>query len=149
MNFWEMLLETRLAATAKDSEAELYECTAPHGLNHVHSVFRGKDNTTLMCDAFNDGRVTAVETFDSPWLEDVVIYFPLMLTLVEATECLYAEGYLGDWVEVILRHPLGPSKWAEGYVHGDNTNNPLYIFNYSDGTNIAVDTFTKDVIPMQ
>ena len=148
MNFYEMLVATWDAAAAKDSEAELYECTAPNGLDHVRSVFRGADNTTLICNAYSDGKVGHVETIDSPWMEDVVIYFSLKLTLLEATECLYEAKYSRDWKDVILRHPLGHTKWGEGYVLGDVTNNPLYIFNYHDGANIAVDTFTKEVTPL-
>ena len=148
MNFYEMLVVTWDHAAAKDSEADFYECTAPNSLDHVHSVFRGTNNTTLMCNAYADGKVGPVETIDSPWMEDEVIHFPLKLTLLEATECLYEAKYSRDWKEVILRRPLGPTKWGEGYVLGDDTNNPLYIFNYHDGTNIAVDTFTKEVTPL-
>ena len=137
MTYNELLTATWEAAKAKEPSAELYECTAPQGVAYVHSVFRGTNNTTLMCNAYADGKVTGVESFDSPWCEDVVIHMPVKLTLEEANDLLSEAGYKADWYQVVLRNPLGPTN-----------SNPEYIYSYHDGANIAVDTFTKEVTPL-
>jgi len=137
MTYNEMLTATWEAAKAEEKTAELYECTAPQGVKYVHSVFRGNNNTTLMCNAYADGKVTEVAKFDSPWCEDVVIHMPIKLTLEEANDILAEAGYKADWSQVVLRNPLGPEH-----------NNPEYIYSYESGANIAVDTFTKKVVPL-
>lgn len=137
MTFNEMLTATWGAAKAEEATAELYECTAPEGLKYVHSVFRGNNNTTLMCNAYSDGKVTEVAKFDSPWCEDVVIHMPIRLSLEDANDLLAEAGYNPDWYQVVLRNPLGPTN-----------SNPEYIYSYHTGANIAVDTFTKEVTPL-
>mgnify|MGYP000874221974 FL=1 len=66
MTYNELLTATWEAAKAKEPSAELYECTAPQGVAYVHSVFRGTNNTTLMCNAYADGKVTDVHPLTVP-----------------------------------------------------------------------------------
>lgn len=129
-----MLNQTWAAAKEYEATAKLYECTTPKDVSYVHSVFRGENNTTLMCNCDNNGTVSEVVSVDSPWLEDVIIRMPIKLDFSDACELLYTAGCPDTWVQCVLRNPLGPTH-----------NNPEYIYSYGNGFNVAVDTFTQEV----
>ena len=134
ISYNEMLDRTWVAAKTYEATAKLYECTTPKDVSYVHSVFRGENNTTLMCNCDEHGNVSEVVSVDSPWLEDVVIRMPIKLDFNDACELLYAAGCPNTWVQCVLRNPLGPTH-----------NNPEYIYSYGNGVNVAVDTFTREV----
>ncbi len=134
IDYNEMLDRTWVAAKQYEATAKLYECTTPNDVSYVHSVFRGENNTTLMCTCDENGTLSDVTSVDSPWLEDVVIRMPVKLAFNDACELLYAAGLPDTWAQCVLRNPLGQTK-----------NHPEYIYSYGNGINVAVDTFTRKV----
>jgi hypothetical protein len=72
---------------------------------------------------------------EEPWLEDVVIKWPVQMDLPQANELKEKAGYKEPYGAVTLRNPLGPKLSNPYFIFGGNPTKP-YIF---------VDTVTGEV----
>ena len=140
LTFNEMVDLSQKEALSITPLAKFYEASATKKQNIIKSVFRGVENSTILVEVTTSGKVKS-EVVDSPFLEDVVIYLPVKMTLEEAEQLLLDAGYgtgvegVANWSVVVLRKPLGPEKTAA-----------LYIFTTSKGY-VNVNTVTKEVLP--
>ena len=125
-------------------EAKLYEAegvsstgltTDPLKIDKLKVVFQNSNNTTVIIKSTGWGEFAAPELIDAPWLEDVVIEWPVAMDLEDANQLKESAGYKAAYGAVTLRNPLGPKKSNPYYIFGSNPNQP-YIF---------VDTVTKEV----
>lgn len=119
-----------------DGSASKGETTKVEDIDTLRVVFaRPEDGTTIIIKS------TGYDTFDEPvvipepWLEDVVIPWPVEMTLSYANELKEKAGYKKTYVCVTLRNPLGPKFTNPYFIFGDNYHHP-YIF---------VDTVTGEV----
>ena len=124
-------------------EAKLYEAdgvatdgptTEASGINRLRVVFQNADNTTVMITEESYGEFGKPILFDSPWLGDVVIEWPIDMDLPKAIELKNKAGYTEAFNTVTLRNPLGPRR-----------TNPFFIFGNQSGTFIFVDVVTGAV----
>ena len=142
LTFNEMVDLSQEEALSITPLAKFYEASATKAQNAIKSVFRGVENSTILVEVTSGGEIKS-EVIDSPFLEDVVIYLPVKMTLEEAEQLLLDAGYgtgvegVADWSIVVLRKPLGPEKTAA-----------LYIFTTSKGY-VSVNTITKEVSPTE
>lgn len=72
-----------------------------------------------------------------PWLEDVVIQWPIAMDLPQANKLKEEAGYTNPYGAVTLRNPLGPTLGNPYFIFGGNPAE-AYIF---------VDTVTGKVHP--
>ncbi len=130
--------------TEKYPEAKLYEAdgtsssgktTNPEKIDTLRVVFMNADNTTVIIKSTEWGEFGEPELIREPWLEDVIIDWPVEMDLVDANQLKEQAGYKEAYATVTLRNPLGPKKSNPYYIFGGN---PMksYIF---------VDTVTKEV----
>ncbi|WYZ35369.1 hypothetical protein EsH8_X_000016 [Colletotrichum jinshuiense] len=87
------------------------------GLSDIRIVARLDDNKTAIIQSQGWGDFGPVEVVQSPFLGDVVIPWPVSLTIHEAFTILRKGGYEGPVSTLTLRQPLGP-----------DINQPFYIF---------------------
>ncbi len=130
--------------TEQYPDAKLYEAdgvsssgstTDPLKIDKLRVVFQNKDNTTVIIKSTGWGEFGEPTLIPEPWLEDVVIQWPVKMDLDEANQLKEAAGYKEPYNTVTLRNPLGPT-----------INNPYYIFGAGPSTPyIFVDTVTKEV----
>ena len=130
--------------TEQYPQAKLYEAdgvaaggatTDPAKIDQLRVVFRNLDNTTVIIKEVGYGEFGKPVLIPEPWLEDVVIAWPVGLDLPEANQLKAQAGYPQPYSTVTLRNPLGP-------VSG----NPYFIFGGQGGGNyVFVDTVTKKV----
>ncbi len=130
--------------TEQYPEAKLYEAdgvatggptTDPAKIDRMRVVFQNVNNTTVIIKETGYGEFGPPVLYNEPWLEDVVINWPIKMDLDEANELKEKAGYTESYTTVTLRNPLGPT-----------VNNPYFIFNTSNmGNYIFVDTVTGDV----
>ena len=130
--------------TEQYPDAKLYEAdgvsssgltTDPLKIDKLRVVFQNKDNTTVIINSTGWGEFGEPELIHQPWLEDIVIQWPVEMDLDEANQLKEAAGYKEPYSNVTLRNPLGPKKSNPYYIFGGNPGKP-YIF---------VDTVTKEV----
>lgn len=130
--------------TEKYPEAKLYEAdgtasagptTDPAAINQLRVVFRNVDNSTVIIKETGYGEFGEPVLIPEPWLEDVVIEWPVNMDLPEANELKEKAGYSEPYGAVTLRNPLGPKLSNPYFIFGGNPQQP-YIF---------VDTVTGDV----
>jgi len=128
--------------TEQYPEAKLYEADGvasggptqdPNKIDKLRVVFQNADNTTVIIKSTTWGEFGEPKLIDEPWLEDVVIPWPIDMDLPKATELKKEAGYDGAFNNVTLRNPLGPKK-----------TNPFFIFGGSSGY-VFVDTVTGEV----
>ncbi len=126
-------------------EAQLYEGdgTSPKGpttnvqdVNSWRFVFSLPNNRTAFIHSTDWGEFGPIEVVPFPWLEDVVIPWPIDLELTDAAQLLQQAGYTGAYGTVTLRWPLYPGN-----------NQPFYIFGMTDGTYVFVGIYDKSVAP--
>ncbi|MGN7613486.1 hypothetical protein ACQZV8_15540 [Magnetococcales bacterium HHB-1] len=129
--------------TEQYPEAKLYEAdgiatsgptTDPAQVNQMRVVFQNVDNTTVIIKETGYGEFGEPILIDEPWLEDVVIEWPIEMDLPEANSLKEKAGYTSPYGAVTLRNPLGPT-----------INNPYFIFSTTNEGYIFVDTVTKEV----
>ena len=132
--------------TEKYPAAQLYEVdgtsssgptTDPRDISQLKAVFTGGNNNTILIYSTVWGEWKDMKYIDEPWLEDVVIPWPIDMDIVEADKLMKAAGYTGTYTNATLRHPLYPG-----------SNEPLYIFGMTDGVYISVGVNTKTVKPI-
>lgn len=129
--------------TEQYPEAKLYEADGvasggptrdPNKIDTMRVVFQNPDNTTVIIKSTTWGEFGAPTLIKEPWLEDVVIQWPVDMDLPKATELKNAAGFDGPFNTVTLRNPLGPKK-----------TNPFFIFGDGSGAYVFVDTVTGEV----
>ncbi len=130
--------------TEKFPDAQLYEAdgtsssgqtTDPLQIDQLRVVFRNSHNSTVIIKSTGWGTFGEPVLIPEPWLEDVVINWPVYMDIVEANQLKEAAGYKEPYGAVTLRNPLGPKIGNPYYIFGSNPTQP-YIF---------VDTITKEV----
>lgn len=127
----------------KYPEAQLYEVEAaapnrkavtnPIGLSQLKIVFRVAKGTAII-KSTGWGEFAPIEFIPAPWLEDVVIPWPIDMDAAEANTLLRKAGYTGDYAFMTLRHPLYPG-----------ANQPYYIFTIENGPYVFVGVNDKTV----
>jgi hypothetical protein len=124
-------------------EARLYEAqgdatagptTDPDAIDHVRLVFQNVDNTTVVIDELSPGVFGAPKLEPFPWLEDVVIDWPVKMDLPEAVRLKEQAGNAVPFQHIVLRQPIFP-----GLIH------PYFIFDSPKGWYIFVDTVSGRV----
>jgi hypothetical protein len=127
-------------------EAKLYEAdgtassgptTDPAKIDQLRVVFQNVDNTTVIIKEVSYGEFGEPKLIPEPWLEDIVIQWPIGLDLPEANKLKEEAGYKDPYGAVTLRNPLGPTPSNPYFIFGGNPAEP-YIF---------VDTVTHEVHP--
>lgn len=133
LDFNHMLDKCCITALGITKQAKLYQASSPRDLSFIHCIFRGNAQyATVMVNCTKEGAINTV-TIDSPYLDDCVIHPPLKMTQAQSVEYLNIAGY-GTWTTVVLREPLGPSKF-----------NPLYIYTVPNIGYVAVDSVNGNV----
>lgn len=117
-----------------DGEATAGPTTDPDAVDHLQLVFQNVDNTTVIITETGKGVFGAPELVQEPWMEDVVIEWPVQMDLPEAIRLKEQAGYAVPFQNVVLRQPLFP-----GVIH------PYFIFDSPKGWFIIVDTVTGNV----
>jgi hypothetical protein len=123
--------------------AKLYEAdgvasggstTDPNRIDQMRVVFQNPGNTTVMIKSTDWGEFGEPVLMQEPWLEDVVIPWPVKLDLPEANSLKQQAGFGSPYSTVTLRNPLGPQP-----------GNPQYIFGNAGQPYVFVDTVTGRV----
>ncbi len=107
-----------------------------HDVTRWRFVFRTEDGGTAMIHSTAWGEFGPVSYVDQPWLEDVVIPWPMEMDIVEADQLLKGAGFTGAYGAVTLRWPLYPG-----------SDEPCYIFGMVDGAHVFVGAYTRKVTP--
>lgn len=125
-------------------QAKLYEAdgtasggptTDPAQIDRLRVVFQNVNNSTVIIKSIGYGEFGAPQLIPEPWLEDIVIAWPVPMDLEQANQLKVVAGYTDPYGAVTLRNPLGPKP-----------GNPYFIFNSSQpGQYIFVDTVTGQV----
>ncbi|MEM8906652.1 MAG: hypothetical protein AAGD05_02295 [Bacteroidota bacterium] len=127
---------------AKYPNAELYEVDAvatggpttnPNSIDKMKVVFRAGRGTAIITST-TWGEFGPVQYIDQPWLEDVVIPWPIEMDLVEANNLKNKAGFTGTYTTVTLRWPLYPG-----------VKQPSYIFGMTDGEYVFVGVYDGKV----
>ena len=116
--------------------AELYEVEAlpptpqqvsnPNALSKLKVVFRAGKGTAII-ESTGWGSFGPVQYIDQPWMEDVVIPWPVQLEATAADALMKKAGYTGTYGAMTLRHPLYPG-----------VEQPYYIFSMTKGGYVFV-----------
>ena len=130
--------------TEQYPEAKLYEAdgvatggptTDPAKIDQLRVVFRNVGNTTVIIKEIAYGEFGQPQLIREPWLEDVVIQWPISMDLPQANKLKEEAGFKNPYTTVTLRNPLGPTRSNPYFIFGGNPQQP-YIF---------VDTVTGQV----
>jgi hypothetical protein len=97
-------------------------------------VFLTADGGTAIIRTRTWGEFYPVEYIPQPWLEDIVIPWPVKMDIVEADKLLKQAGYTQPYGAVTLRWPLYPGN-----------EQPFYIFGMSGGMFVFVGTYDGSV----
>src|SRR5690606_28934029 len=84
--------------------------TDPNGIDQLRIVFQNPGNTTVIIKTTKWGEFGEPQLIDEPWLEDIVIDWPIKMDLPEANALKDSAGYTAAYANVTLRNPLGPVK---------------------------------------
>lgn len=109
------------------SEAQLYEALAttpndqyvdsPQKFSHLRVVFNdGDSGGTVIIESTVWGEFAPLQHIDSPYLDDVVIPWPVQMDAPEADQILKNAGYTQPYNSMILRHPLYPGLEEPYYI---------------------------------
>jgi hypothetical protein len=117
--------------------AELYEVdgtasggptTDPAKIDQLRVVFGNVKNTTVIIEETAYGEFGKPQLLHEPWLEDVVIQWPVKMDLPQANKLKKEAGYTKPYTGVTLRNPLvGPKIGNPYFIFGGNHDEP-YIF---------------------
>ena len=122
--------------TEKYPEAKLLEVegTASAGsaqrwldIDELRVVFRAGKAATALIDSEGWNEWGPVRYIKKPWVEDVVISWPIKLELASAVQLMRDAGYKDSFVGVTLRYPLYPG-----------IKQAYYIFAFGDGKYVFV-----------
>ena len=130
--------------TEQYPNAKLYEADGqsssgltenPNDINRLRVVFQNENNTSVVIYDNELGEFSAPILQDYPWGGDIVIDWPVAMSLARACELKNEAGFTAPFATVALRNPLGPQK-----------TNPFFIFGGLQGTAyIFVDVVTSKV----
>jgi hypothetical protein len=102
--------------------AKLYEVDThatnpgqPSPLKDLRAVFQVKGGTALAIMT-QWGEFGPIQFIPQPWLEDVVIQWPIKMDIVEADQLLKKAGYTGPYGAITLREPLYPGNYEPYYI---------------------------------
>ncbi len=118
-----------------DGTASAGPTTDPAKIDQLRVVFWNENNTTVIIKSTGYGEFGEPVLIDEPWLEDVIIQWPVKMDLPQANELKEKAGYKEPYGAVTLRNPLGPTRSNPYFIFGGNPSKP-YIF---------VDTVTGEV----
>lgn len=107
--------------------------TNPNALSQLKVVFRAGNGTAII-KSIGWGSFGPVQYIGSPWMEDVVIAWPIKMEASEADSLLKKAGYTGPYGAMTLRHPLYPG-----------IKEPYYIFSMTTGQYVFVGVNDKKV----
>jgi hypothetical protein len=116
--------------------AKLYEAdgiaskgptTDPAQIDQLRVVFQNSNNTTVIIKSTGYGEFGAPVLIPEPWLEDVVIQWPVPMDLPEANKLKEQAGFTQAYGAVTLRNPLGPKLGNPYFIFGGNPSQP-YVF---------------------
>lgn len=111
-----------------DGSASKGETTRPEEIDTIRVVCtRPEDGATIIVKITDSDKVGKPIFIPEPWLEDVVIAWPVEMTLLHASQLKEQTGYKDPYVCVTLRNPLGPERTNPYFIFGDNKHQP-YIF---------------------
>ncbi|GAA4348109.1 hypothetical protein GCM10023185_03720 [Hymenobacter saemangeumensis] len=108
-------------------------CTNPNELSKLKVVFQAGKGTVII-ESTGWGTFGPVQYIAQPWMEDVVIPWPVRMEATEADSLLKKAGYTGAYGAMTLRHPLYPG-----------INQPYYIFSMKTGQYVFVGVNDKKV----
>lgn len=130
--------------TDHNPDARLYEvqATAPGGsgetkpaaLTQLQVVFSLDNNRCAIINSTAGGAFHPVQYRNKPWLQDLVVAWPIEMDAVEADALLKKAGYASPYDEMTLRWPLYPG-----------INQPYYIFTMVVGLFVFVGVNDKTV----
>lgn len=129
--------------TEKYPNAELYEIdgvssngptTDVLSIDRLRVVFKTSDGGTAIINSTVWGEFGPVEYVDQPWLEDVVIPWPIEMDLAQAAELMKIAGYNTPYQTATLRWPLYPG-----------VKQPFYIFGLENQTFVFVGVYDQSV----
>lgn len=103
-------------------------------VNSWRFVFRTADGGTAFIRSSVWGEFYPITYVHEPWMEDVVIPWPIKMDITEAGELLKKAGYTKPFGNVTLRWPLYPG-----------INEPYYIFGITGGPYVFVGIYDKKV----
>jgi hypothetical protein len=146
--------------TEKYPDAELYEVDAtlprgdpsptssPLGLSQLRAVFRAKGGTVIILST-GWGEWAQPQFVPSPWLECVVIPWPIKMDITDAAAILRNAGYKDNIWNCTLRHPLGPGgkPYDEPYYIFLLAESREYVFVGVNDGKIYVNKAGQDVLP--
>ncbi|WP_151089054.1 hypothetical protein [Hymenobacter baengnokdamensis] len=92
----------------------------------MRAVFQVKGGTAFAIMT-QWGEFGPIQFIAHPWLEDVVISWPIKMDIVQADELLKKAGYTDPYGAVTVRHPLYPGSYE-----------PYYIFSMMSGSYVFV-----------
>jgi hypothetical protein len=120
-------LQQNLGAPFFNPDGESYHA----GLDHL--VFHTSKGTAFISSIgwAEFGPITFV---DQPWLEDVLIQWPIKMDITEADQLIKKAGHTGKYGVCVLRHPLYPG-----------VEEPYYIFTMATGEYVFVGVDDKRV----
>ena len=97
-------------------------------LTKLRAVFRNADNTTVTITSQELwGEWNESVLVSEPWLDDVVVPWPIKMDIVQAAKLVQDAGYTAPFFTCTLRHPLqGPTEKIP--------EQPYYIFGVGDFT---------------
>lgn len=130
--------------TEQYPQAKLYEAQGtasggptndPNKIDQLKVVFRNANNTTVIIQSTQWGEFGEPKLIPFPWVEDVVIQWPVDMDLPKANDLKNEAGYTEPYGAVTLRNPLGPTVSNPYFIFGGDPMKP-YIF---------VDTVTGQV----
>jgi hypothetical protein len=135
----------RKIVTEQYPKTELYEAdgtasggptTDPAKIDRLKVVFSNVHHTTIIIEETAYGKFGKPQHLQEPWLEDVVIQWPVKMDLPQANKLKEEAGYKKPYSGVTLRDPLvGPKLGNPYFIFGGNRSES-YIF---------VDTVTGQV----
>ena len=129
--------------TEKYPGAKLYEVegTCSQGpstkwqdVDELRVVFLADNMATAIIDSEGWGEFGPIKYVKKPWLQDVIIQWPVTLELSTAVQLMQEAGYRDPFGGVTLRHPLYPG-----------VKQPYYIFGFGGGKYVFVGVFDHKV----
>lgn len=110
-----------------DGTASKGPTTDPAQIDQLRVVFSNVNDSTVIIKSIGYGEFGKPVLIPEPWLEDVIIKWPIKMDLPKANELKEKAGYKQPYGAVTLRNPLGPKLGNPCFIFGGNPGQP-YIF---------------------
>jgi len=123
----------------------------PLGLSQLRAVFRAPKNGTVIIRSTGWGEWAQPQFIPYPWLECVVIPWPIEMDITDAAKILRKAGFTDDFWNCTLRHPLGPGgkPYDEPYYIFLMAKSRQYVFVGVNDGEIYVNKVGQNVLPKQ